>query len=241
MPTNKSIVDGTLKEAVDALAWRYMEINELDAPPLTKEAQAKTANVLERIGQFIKSQKAPVLGAVGGAALGGGAGYLASLAEPKKDRDSLRSAITGAISGGALGGGAGLAIHGLRGDPKLQEDIANAREYLQGVENAKAPGIGSSLFGFGRDWFPAATGAIPVGAAGYEAHRALSKKPLFGSFSKNPLSSRLKRYGGISALTAATVDPFIWWLKQRQAAKDALIPSADQAQAVKNLQARGML
>lgn len=76
-------------------------------------------------------------GALGGAALGGGAGLLSSFARPKDERQPMSSTLTGALAGGAAGLGIGAAAPHLRqwaDDLNLDEGHEQHFQQLAGVD-----------------------------------------------------------------------------------------------------------
>jgi hypothetical protein len=124
-----NIIDGTIEEAVEALAKRAADLRGRTLTYPEKQARS-LSDVLTSVGQYAKDN--PLMAqTLGGGALGAGVGTLGTaLGNRGKDKDRrqglLGGALTGALAGGALGGGVGLARKGLQGmspDPSEGEAL----------------------------------------------------------------------------------------------------------------------
>lgn len=107
-----SLIDGTLGEAVEALAGRAAELRL--RPVTYQEVREKRArDILSSVGRQFQDNPtlaSTLLGGVAGAGLGGIGTGISNLGKEKDERRSaLGSALTGGLAGAALGGGIGLA------------------------------------------------------------------------------------------------------------------------------------
>ena len=107
MHPNPSLVNGTVDDAIAALARRQVALAH-GAPPIEKSIMEKTA-VLQGLGKWWSGlddiTKKTIIGAGAGAGLGGAS----SLMKDKEDRNTGSSLFTGALAGGAIGAGLGTA------------------------------------------------------------------------------------------------------------------------------------
>ena len=111
MPHKQFLVNGTLKEAIDVLAKRSVDIRSLGAPRLSRTYFDKTA-ILGDLGQNIASKweglDPAAQSALIGTGLGAGVGGIASMFDEDEDSSTAGSMLRGGIAGGAIGGGYGL-------------------------------------------------------------------------------------------------------------------------------------
>ena len=107
MHPTPSLVNGSVEEAVEALASRMVALRH-GAPRMTKEAMAGS-DILGQLGQYWQGLDPAAQKAMLGAAAGGAVGLGANLFGKKEKKRPLSSILTGALAGGAIGGGVGLA------------------------------------------------------------------------------------------------------------------------------------
>lgn len=111
-----SLIDGTLEEAVNALAARSAELRSKAILSSEKRA-ASASDFLSSLGQSVKDSPALGTGLLGsgiGAGIGGLGALYGNAGKEKRNRKSvLGSMLTGGLAGGAVGGGLGLARHSL--------------------------------------------------------------------------------------------------------------------------------
>jgi hypothetical protein len=107
-----SLVEGTLKQAVDYLAERAATVRT-EGHTWTEKQALGGSDILTGLGDLAKDpivSKALIGGGIGGLAGGASHYFGGGEADPKnKRRGVLSSALTGALAGGALGGGIGAA------------------------------------------------------------------------------------------------------------------------------------
>lgn len=110
-----NLIDGTIEQAVDALAQREVELRLRPATPLEK--LAGLSDILTSLGSSLRDNPTlgnALLGSGVGALAGGGATAMSNaIRPPEKRRSVLGGAMTGGLAGGAIGGGASLAAKGL--------------------------------------------------------------------------------------------------------------------------------
>ncbi len=107
MHPNPCLVNGTLENAIEALAQRAVALQH-GAPRLSKQAMDKTA-VLQQLGEHWKNLDPAAQKALLGAGVGGALGLGTSFLGDEENRKPWSSALTGALAGGVMGGGLGLA------------------------------------------------------------------------------------------------------------------------------------
>lgn len=113
-----SLINGTLSDAIEALAKRAADLR---TRPLTfAEKRANTvSDYLSSIGQWAKDNPMAaggIAGGLGGGLLGGLGTANANRGKDKRERRSVLNAmLMGGVSGAALGGGAGAAYKGIQG------------------------------------------------------------------------------------------------------------------------------
>lgn len=130
-----NLLDGTLDDAVEALARRAVHLRYSPATA-SDRALVKQANFLGGLGETLKGNPALTAALVGGG-LGAGVGGIHAAVtnrgkDPSERRGIFGSALTGGLAGGAIGGGLGLARQGYQ---KLTRTP-------QGVEHGDAIGPG---------------------------------------------------------------------------------------------------
>lgn len=110
-----NLIEGTLEQAIDALAQREVELRSRPATPLEK--LASLSDILTSVGSSLRENPTlghALLGSGVGALAGGGATMMGNaMRPPEKRRSVLGGAMTGGLAGGAIGGGASLAAKGL--------------------------------------------------------------------------------------------------------------------------------
>lgn len=109
------LIEGTLNDAIDALAHREVELRSRPASPFEK--LAAISDILTSLGGSLRDNPTlgtALLGGGAGAIMGGGATAMGNaMRPPEKRRSVLGGALTGGLAGGAIGGGASLAAKGL--------------------------------------------------------------------------------------------------------------------------------
>lgn len=116
MLRNQSLTDGTLEEAVEALAklaaWRRTTV-----PSLAEKQALASSDVLGAVGRFASTPGgAALLGGGLGAATGAAGTFMQNRSKPENERHSLlRGALSGGLAGAAIGGGGAAAVKGFQG------------------------------------------------------------------------------------------------------------------------------
>jgi len=112
------LLDGTLQDAVEALAKRAADLRTRPVTVAEREKVA-AADFLAGLGDWVKSnplQAGSLLGGVAGAGLGGASTAFGNRGKPEEQKRSvLSSMLTGGLAGTALGGGGALAYKGYQG------------------------------------------------------------------------------------------------------------------------------
>jgi len=164
----QSLFEGSVQDAARKLAAIASTAQALRAE--------KQADAIEQLKEFATNHTpiaGALLGAGGGALLGG----LTGLAGDEEERNMPKSMLTGALSGGLLGGGAGLAYkayQGLPGTPTGKDWNEVIKRKLE--ESASAPAASSGPAAPAAPVTPAAPAAAPNATTGNPAVDELTRR-----------------------------------------------------------------
>ncbi len=140
-----NLLDGTLEQAVEALAVRATELS-LRPPTYQEKRAAGLSDVLGGLGSAAQNNPSLASALLGGAVGAGAGGIHTALGNRGKDeseqRGYLGSMLTGGLAGAAVGGGLGMAhkgLQGLKAEPSTaHSDLLALHQKLKEL-NAPAP------------------------------------------------------------------------------------------------------